>query len=147
LAYQRFFKKKPKQVTKFPKEPSLSSLKAKLQKVFNAYIRKRDTINGTFFICISCNKPKPLDQMHAGHYFAAGHNEAIRFDEFNVGGQCVACNHFLHGNFEGYTKGMLKRYGQKTIDLLEIRRHNLSKLTKFEINMLIDIYTKKLKQS
>jgi len=147
LAYQRFFKRKPKQVTKFPKEPTLSALKGKLQKVFNAYIRKRDTINGTFFICISCNKPKPLDQMNAGHYFAAGHNEAIRYDEANVNGQCIQCNKFLHGNQIEYTKGMLKRYGQKTIDLLEIRRHNLSKLTKFEVNILIDIYTKKLKQA
>ena len=82
--------------------------------------------------------------MNAGHYFAAGHNEPIRYDEHNVNGQCIRCNKFLHGNLIGYTKGMLKKYGQATIDDLEIRRHNISKLAKFEVRLLMDIYEKKI---
>ena len=129
-----------------PKEPTLSSLKAKLQKVFNAFIRKRDTINGQYFICISCQERKPLDQMNAGHYHAAGNNEAVRYDEINTNGQCIKCNKFLHGNLLEYRKGLIAKVGQKAVDDLDIKRHNLSKMHKFEIQYLIDLYTKKLKE-
>lgn len=125
-------------------EKSLQALKKDLDKVFNAWIRKRDSLFGVFH-CISCDTVKLVKFMHAGHYFSAGHNEAIRWNEFNVNGQCDRCNYFLHGNFEGYTKGMLKKYGQKVIDDLEIQRHNKSKMFKFEVQLLIDEYKKKLK--
>lgn len=126
-------------------EKSLQALKKDLDKVFNAWIRKRDTLPGDVFRCISCGEFKPKNQMNAGHYFSAGHNEAIRWNEFNCASQCVRCNLHLHGNFEGYTRGMLFRYGQKVIDDLEIQRHNKSKMFKFEVQLLIDEYKKKLK--
>lgn len=137
-------KKSLKIGSKLPKEKTLGTLKKELQVIFNRFIRLRDTINGTYFVCISCDEQKNLDQMNAGHYFAAGHNEAIRYDEKNCNGQCIRCNNFLHGNLIGYTKGMLKKYGQATIDDLEIRRHNISKLAKFEVRLLMDIYEKKI---
>ena len=58
---------------------SVAQLKLKAQKVFNAYIRKRDE----GLPCISCGTGQP---QHAGHYFSAGHNSKLRFEERNVGG-------------------------------------------------------------
>lgn len=99
--------------------------------------------NGITFRCISSGKILPLDQMQAGHYHPAGQNESIRWDERNVNGQSIHDNYHLHGNFRGYTQGMIKKYGQSVVDELEIKRHNKSKMSKFEVSLLIDIYTKK----
>jgi len=129
---------------KLPKEKTLSQLKKDLTKVFNAFIRKRDTLPNGTFKCISCGKFLPVSQMNAGHYFAAGHNESIRWDERNVNGQCVHDNLYLHGNFHGYTNGMIHKYGQKVVDELNIKRHNKSKMARFEVSYLIQEYKKKL---
>lgn len=139
---------KAKTKKKLPSEKSLPALKKELDRVFNAFIRARDTRydkGQPYFICISCDEPKPIDQMDAGHFHSAGHNEATRWDERNVNGQCRRCNRFLHGNLLGYQKGMLKKYGQTTLDQLEIKRHNRSKMFRFEVALLIETYRQKLK--
>lgn len=124
---------------------SLASLEKKLDKVFNEWIRKRDTLKGGVFKCISCSDIKPTSQMHAGHFHSAGHNKSIRWDERNVNGQCVRCNYHLHGNPLAYKAGMIAKYGKKVVDELEVKRFNKSKMTSFEVQLLIDEYTKKLK--
>lgn len=87
-------------------------------KHFNAYIRARDC-QGDYFPCISCGVTKHKELMHAGHYFAAGHNGAVRFDERNVHGQCSACNTHLHGNLIGYTNGLERKIGKQALEELE----------------------------
>lgn len=94
------------------KKYSPAQLKAKAQKVFNAWIRKRDE----GFPCISCGTGKPE---HAGHYFSAGHNSKLRFDERNCARQCIRCNYFLHGNQTGYRKGLINRIGIEAVEQLE----------------------------
>jgi hypothetical protein len=126
-------------------EKSLAALKKDLDKVFNAWIRKRDSASNGTFQCISCQEWKPIKQMNAGHFFSAGHNAAIRWHEFNCAGQCIKCNLYLHGNFEGYLKGMIARYGQTVVDALEIQRHNKSRMMAFEVRLLIAEYKEKLK--
>jgi hypothetical protein len=130
---------------KTPEAKSLPKLKKDLEKVFNEYIRLRDR-HGNVFKCISCGKWKPVKNMHAGHFHAAGHNEAVRWDERNVNGQCDHCNTFLHANLLGYREGMARKYGERVIDLLEIKRHNKSKMGKFEISVLIQEYKRKVKE-
>lgn len=152
VMYQRFFRRKPKVVSdsKLPKEPSLPSLKKTLTKVFNKFIRERDTLvdpsGQEYFICISCDKPKPTSEMHAGHFIPAGSSEAIRWDERNVNGQCRYCNTYLHGNPLGYEKGMLKKWGQAVIDALRQKKNNVSKWHKFEVTIMIEQYRKRLKK-
>lgn len=148
--FKSYLKKEVIPVSEFRKlklkpEKSLQKLKQDLDKVFNAYIRNRDT-QGSYFVCISCGDTKPLSQMHAGHFHSAGHNEAIRWNEFNTNGQCVRCNLHLHGNLIGYASGLRKKYGWKVMDDLEIQRHNKSKYFKFEVQHLIEFYKKKLKE-
>jgi NAD-dependent dihydropyrimidine dehydrogenase PreA subunit len=130
------------------KKKSLPFLKKELQEVFNKFIRYRDTqySNGkAFFVCISCGEPKDIDLMHAGHYWPVGGNESIRYDEDNCHGQCVQCNYHKHGNEKGYRPRLIKKIGQERFNLLEIKRHNKSKLMAFEVEYLIQVYEEKVK--
>lgn len=128
---------------------SASTLKLELQKVFNEYIRLRDTRyeNGkAYFVCISCNDPKSIEQMHAGHYWPVGGNEAVRFDEDNCHGQCIACNYHKHGNLVQYTPNIYKKIGSERFQALSFKRLNKSKMMAFEIELLIEVYKDKVKQ-
>lgn len=120
------------------KQKTLAQLKKDLTKVFNAYIRQRDSI-GEQFTCISCGETKSISQMNAGHFYASTFS-AVRFDEDNVNGQCIACNNFKHGNLLGYRDGLLKKIGQERLTRLEIRRHNEAKYDKGTLEILIKKY-------
>ena len=120
------------------KSKTLAQLKKDLTKVFNAYIRKRDS-DGEFFTCISCGLYKPLSQMNAGHFYASTYS-ATRFDEDNVNGQCIACNNFKHGNLLEYRKGLLAKIGEKRVQRLEIRKHNETRYDRGTLEILIKKY-------
>lgn len=138
-----------KLVEKALKQKSISTLKAELQKVFNEYIRLRDTKheNGqSYFECISCGERKDLSQIHAGHYWPVGGNEAVRFDEDNCHGQCIACNYHKHGNLVQYGGNLVSKIGQVRFDALKIKRLNRSKMMAFEVNLLIEEYKEKVKK-
>ena len=110
---------------------SVAQLKLKAQKVFNAYIRKRDE----GLPCISCGTGQP---QHAGHYFSAGHYSKLRFDERNVSGQCIRCNYYLSGNQIGYRQGLIKRIGLEAVEQLEAEA-SIKGAFKWDRFSLIDI--------
>lgn len=138
-----------KKIDKLLNKKSLNTLKGELQKVFNMFIRLRDTKydkGQAFFICISCGKPKDLAQMHAGHYWPVGGHEAVRYDEDNVHGQCIYCNNFASNGMvtKQYESNLIKKIGQARVDALALRRHNKSKMLSFEVELLISDYKKKI---
>jgi hypothetical protein len=140
------FKNKEK-IEKLLNKKTLPALKKELQTVFNTFIRLRDTQESQgkkFFVCISCGHPKELNQMNAGHYWAAGGHEAVRFDEDNVHGQCIHCNLYQHSNEKLYRVNLIKKIGQKAFDILEMRAHNKSKMFPFEVELLISEYKNKI---
>lgn len=126
------------------KKESYSVLKKKLDKVFNHFIRLRDS-KGDHFVCISCNTPLPLTELQAGHYWSCTYT-AIRWHEKNVNGQCRYCNVFCQGNFGGYTKGMIKKYGEDVLKLLDMSKNNKVKITAFEYKYLIVYYEEQIKK-
>lgn len=112
---------------------TLPSLLEKTQKVFNKFIRNRDADKG----CISCGGAV----QHAGHYYSQGHHSGLRFNEINTNGQCLRCNNFLHGNLINYRKGLVKRYGEAKVMLLE--NNNVNKIKKWsrtELLAIIQLY-------
>lgn len=138
-----------KALEKLTKQKSLSTLLNDLQKVFNTYIRERDTKydkGQAFFVCISCQQPKDLSHMHAGHFFSQGGHPATRFDEDNVYGQCDRCNYFYSGNLLAYKENLIKKIGAERFGRLEIRSQNRSKMMVFEVNLLIGEYKKKIEE-
>ena len=119
-------------------------LKAKLDKVFSEYIRKRDTRNGVFK-CISCGRILPYEQADCGHYINRKHM-STRFDEMNCNAQCISCNRFDEGNIQGYRRGLVALYGEQQVTLLEAKKHNLRKYSDFEYEALIKHYKEEIKK-
>lgn len=112
----------------------LPKLLAKAQTVFNKWIRERDKHRG----CISCGGP--VEQ--AGHYFSQGHHSALRFNDYNVNGQCIRCNMFLHGNLIKYRQGLVKKYGEELVFTLEngSELHKAHKWSRTEIDIILQTY-------
>ena len=119
-------------------------LKAKLDKVFSEYIRKRDTNNGVFR-CISCGRLLPYEQADCGHYINRQHM-ATRFDEMNCNAQCRKCNRFSEGNMSGYRFGLVKKYGEQKVVLLESKKNSVRKFSDFEYQVLIKYYQEEIKK-
>lgn len=124
------------------KTKSLPKLKKELQKVFNAYIRQRDSNQP----CISCGQFKPLQ---AGHFYSVKMYDGLRFDEDNCFGECVGCNCFNESHLIGYGDNLIGRIGQDRVNELKQRaadyKKNGYKWSRSELLELIEIYKKKLK--
>ncbi len=112
----------------------LPKLLKKAQDVFNCWIRNRDKDKG----CISCGGI--VNQ--AGHYFSQGHHSALRYNEINNNGQCIRCNMFLSGNLIRYRQGLVKRYGEQKVLMLEntADKFKVKKWERFELEAIIQIY-------
>lgn len=118
----------PKKVLSIPK------LTKKTQTVFNKWIRLRDINKG----CISCGS----EVTEAGHYLSAGHYSALRFNEMNTNGQCTRCNCFLSGNLIHYRQGLVKRYGEERVLMLEsaVAVRSVKKWSRYELEAIINAY-------
>lgn len=115
----------------------------KLDRIFSEFIRKRDTT--PYGYCISCNKIITYDTCDCGHYINRKHM-SLRFDEKNCNAQCRACNRFDEGAIQGYRRGLIKKIGEEATNMLEIRKHNTSKLSEPELDILIAYYKQKIKE-
>lgn len=114
-------------------------LVAKLDKVFSRYIRLRDCMPNGYFRCISCGQIKPFEQADCGHYINRQHM-STRFDEMNCNAQCRKCNRFMEGNMQGYRQGLVAKYGEQRVLLLEAKKKQTRKYADFEYEQLIKYY-------
>ncbi len=122
------------------KSLTLPKLLAKAQKVFNAWIRERDSKEGCF-TCISCFRTLPVDQMNAGHYVPVKGGSALRFNENNVNGECVRCNGFDEFHLVGYRKNLIRKIGIKKVEQLEKMRNDIHKWDRADLNHIIKTYS------
>ena len=124
-----------------------SKLKAKLDKLFSEYIRKRDSDHRGICKCISCGKEAEAfgGSTHAGHLFSRRYL-ATRFDEKNVNSQCAYCNTFLNGNQYLASKGVDKKWGEGTVDELESRIHTTVKLSRVDYEEAIENIKRKIEE-
>lgn len=83
-------KAKEKPAARKRRQPSLSTMVKKLDKVFSQYIRLRDAMPGGVFRCISCGRTLPIGRADCGHYFSRRHM-STRFDEDNCNAECSYC--------------------------------------------------------
>lgn len=118
---------------------TIPKLTAKAQKVFNAYIRNRDSQDG-YFTCISCGRTLPIDQMNAGHYIPQKNSSYLRFNEYNVNGECISDNGFNEFHLINYRKNLINKIGQEMVDWLEDNQRTLKKWTRSELNEIIEKY-------
>jgi len=80
----------------------------------HTYVRLRDKGKP----CISCGKPHEPG-FHAGHYKKAEIYSNLRFNEFNISGQCERCNLFLDGNVQAYSERIGDRIGKDNKEVVE----------------------------
>lgn len=119
------------------KNISTPNLKKKAQIVFNAWIRKRDEGQP----CINCGKYKKLQ---AGHYFAAGKYNSLRFNEDNVHGECLQCNYYnSQSHAQNYRPNLIKKIGIHRFELIErISQSQNQRITKDDRFLFIEIIEK-----
>jgi hypothetical protein len=118
---------------------TIPKLTAKAQKVFNAYIRQRDSQDG-YFTCISCGQTKDVIVMDAGHYVPVKGSSALRFDEYNVNGECKGCNGFDQFHLIGYRRNLIDKVGERKVMELEQQHRLIKKWTRTELNEVIERY-------
>ena len=125
------------------KKKTLPKLKADCQKIFNEYIRLRDSGKP----CISCGG---FGEMQAGHYYAVSGYDGLRFDEDNVFCECVRCNCFDESHLIGYGSNLINRIGIERYKALQekaiLYKKFGKKWSRSEIEEMIKIYKEKLKQ-
>ncbi len=121
---------------------SLPSLVKKAQKVFNKYIRDRDS-SGGYFVCIACGNEHPVSKMNAGHYVPVKNSSLLRFNELNVHGECVTCNLFDQFHLVGYRKRLIDKIGLDAVSWLESQARVSNKWTRYEIEEIINMYGKR----
>lgn len=115
------------------------TLKIILDKVFSDFIRLRDSDNYGMCSCISCGKKEFWTLVDCGHYEDRAHM-GTRYSEKNCNAQCRDCNRFNDGNREGYTRGLISKYGISVIGELETKRNALNKMSRIDYQIAIDHY-------
>jgi len=127
------------------KKVKISTLDAKLWKLFSKYIRLRDRFQDDYCRCISCGSIHHWKAIQAGHFISRRH-KAIKYDEQNVHSQCVVCNGFEEGNQYKYGLALIEKYGESIINDLQVRK-KLNKIPdRLWYQEQIKIYQEKLKE-
>lgn len=121
------------------------TLKEKLDDEFSTYIRLRDSDENGICKCISCGKPFYYLYGDNGHFINRKHM-SLRFSETNCNAQCKDCNIFDEGNFEGYRRGLIAKYGEKIIDELYALKHQVNKISNVEYSIAIKHYQNEIKR-
>jgi hypothetical protein len=114
----------------------LKQSKAKADKYFSLFIRKRDEGKP----CITCGRYTKLD---CGHFLSRRH-EATRYDEKNSHGQCIKCNRFEYGNQYEHAKAIDRLYGDGTADELYLKSKMFCKRNMYDYEQIAKYYKDKL---
>lgn len=116
---------------------STSQLIKELDVVFSKYIRARDEK------CIRCNG---VNRLTCSHYWSRKHR-GTRYDEDNCMCLCFHCHWIFEKEKQGeYTDLMLRRLGQKRLDLLKIKALSKASFNKSDYAFLKDYYSKELRR-
>jgi hypothetical protein len=89
----------------------------------------------------------PTDQMDAGHYVPVKGGSFLRFNEYNVNGECKRCNGFDEFHLIGYRKHLIMKIGKEMVEWLEKHRFEVKKWTRTELNEIITKHKQNGKQN
>lgn len=71
---------------------------------------------------------------------------STRFSEKNCNAQCRSCNRYDEGNMQGYRRGLIAKYGDAVVVMLESMKNKINKISEFEYMKMIDHYQKEVKR-
>lgn len=135
---------------------SVSQLLDKATKVFNEFIRLRDSKpigdGKRWGYCISSGRRLivPHKNSHAGHFYSGGKFPLLRFDEDNVHLQGKSDNYFNSGNENDYRRNLIKKIGRDRVERLDKiaawDKRTSTKWDRFHLIEIIEKYKIKVKQ-
>jgi hypothetical protein len=131
--------KEPK--IKLETNTSIRKLTLKADRIFSKYIRLRGADSNGMVKCFTCGKILYWMESDCGHFCKRQHKKT-RYSEVNCQVQCKTCNWLMQGNDIEFYARLSKKYGQNVIDLL--RSQKGGKITAFELNVIIDHYSKEV---
>lgn len=111
------------------------------QTAFNRYVRLRD-VNKPCISCGSMPEQKVGGTRDCGHYLSRGAHSQHRFRLDNVASQCVKCNRYLSGAPSHFRLGLIERWGEDRITVLECDRYP-RKFSEAYLIRLKDIFNRK----
>ncbi len=126
------------------KKITISKLKTKLDKLFSEYVRRRYADHAGQSKCVTCGKVDHWKNLQAGHFMSRRHH-SLRWDEVNVQVQCVACNCFRAGEQYKFSVYLDNQHGPGTAEELQIKSHEITKLSRGDYEMKIEEIKEKLK--
>ncbi len=112
---------------------------------FSKYIRLRDSDEGGYCKCFTCDKVVFWKEIDAGHFVSRRHQNT-KFNEYNCHAQCRYCNHILHGNQFVYGIKLDEKYGFGTASQMMIYSRALLKRTFAEKKELQKDFEKRAKE-
>lgn len=83
------------------------------------YVRYSNADIDGYIRCVTCNVPKPVKEMHAGHFLHSSKANFVSYDERNIHPQCPGCNTYRGGNLIEYTLYMQDKYGPEIVEELK----------------------------
>lgn len=116
--------------------------KAKADRYFSEYIRKRDSVNG---VAKCCTCGKIVSDFDCGHFISRKY-EATRYDERNAHAQCLKCNRFESGHQYAHSKHIEAKYGPDVPELLYTKSRMLCKRRQADYEHIASEYKDKLSQ-
>jgi hypothetical protein len=88
--------------------------------------------------CICCGaKITNINKANAGHRFAVGGNNTLRFNLHNLHKNGVCCNKWKNGNPDGYDDGLIKMYGKDYFEFVKWKLKELYPQVKLTATELI----------
>ena len=130
------------------KKKTIPQLAKKLQPIFNRVMRLMQCEGEGGANCMSCGEWFPFDDLDAGHYFAVGGYNGLRFNEDNVWCECKKDNRFNDSHLIGYGINLRNKIGEERYDALleaaKMYKMHGNKWYRSELEELIVYYQQEL---
>lgn len=116
---------------------SYKTLKKKLDDTHSLWIRLKNANDEGMVSCVTCPAFKHYKEVDCGHFITRS-RLSIRWDEKNTAVQCKKCNGFGNGEQYKFGQWIDRRYGEGTVKKLEALSHISIKLTRVDLQEMIE---------
>lgn len=116
--------------------PKITTLRNKLDRIFNTYIKERDG---------ACILTGEIENLSCSHYYDKKNNPYLRWDERNAHAMTIKTHwKHHHGKAPDYSLWMFKKYGITFMEKLAIDADKKIKYNRTDYTNMINNYSLKL---
>ncbi len=123
MYHNGMYRKKNKGTKKSLYEKSYRELVPMLDKEYSLYRRMSSAISSYtpgYVRCCTCGEIKHWNDIDLGHYITRAVMET-RYDDRNTAPQCRKCNRFMNGRADLMREYLVKTYGIKEVEDIELK--------------------------